>query len=842
MARITFLSAAGDIPLVKRFTDQGVRSYPNVKRVTSHTYEDIDDIRTFAELIEYHAGLGHCLLKGHPEEPLVEESRKGKVPRDQMTDWLALDFDKISTPETFTTLERAADYLLSHLPDCFHNISYIVHASSSYGRDPHVLSMHMFFLLASPQHPRTLREYLTALNLKMPFYKERLQLSVTGSALSYPLDRAIADSSRLIYITDPVFEGKHVDPMLGQQRLVVVDRYKTKLDLNDEIGKLHTESITRANRRAIIELRKKRGLQNKQEKIKNIITNGVFVPVIINPDRTNLTFAEDCDDYIRYNVNGGDSNAYWVYKHDPTIVYNFKGESNFLFEKADPETYYWHISTFTKVDDKNPEWLAPRVLGEYATPEGLVPMAFLDYTTARYYYGYYDKNTERMESLHLCKTQDIQHFLGEHEIEVPDHLPVWNYMFEPHNPVLVNFEDRFINRYVPPDHVSNPVEIPDEYKNAYPGSGTDILKQLCPTVYKLLMSIAGNGLTEAEYFLNWLAYIVQTKEKTSTSWVFHGVPGTGKGLFFHHVLSPLIGEEYAAMKRTEDLQEKFNGWMQHTLLAAVDEFQLDGHSNRFGRDIVNKLKNLITEPKGTIRMMGREQQDSKLYINWIFFSNDDDAIPVQDGDRRFNICPRQETPLIQKYPELLEQSQLINMCRQEVPYFSAFLQHYQTDMMATIIPIENQAKQEMKEAARDAVDMFVDALINGNLDYFVPILDEKPKLVGEDYVLAAQNLMKAIIRDFTPNTEQILFVAEIRILYNVLCGKAENEHRFGKILARHGFKASLYRRGQIVKRGCKVIWVEGQNEVSVLQSIYLTDFDRKYSRDKEAEFAKTALH
>ena len=41
--------------------------------------------------------------------------------------------------------------------------------------------------------------------------------------------------------------------------------------------------------------------------------------------------------YVRCNINGGDSGAYWFNVEDPTYMYNFKDEPIFEIEKADRE-------------------------------------------------------------------------------------------------------------------------------------------------------------------------------------------------------------------------------------------------------------------------------------------------------------------------------------------------------------------------------------------------------------------------------------------------------------------------------------------------------------------------
>ena len=49
--------------------------------------------------------------------------------------------------------------------------------------------------------------------------------------------------------------------------------------------------------------------------------------ILENPDRMSIQITDDTNPpYIRCNVNGGDSNAYYFKLEDPTYMFNFKGE------------------------------------------------------------------------------------------------------------------------------------------------------------------------------------------------------------------------------------------------------------------------------------------------------------------------------------------------------------------------------------------------------------------------------------------------------------------------------------------------------------------------------------
>lgn len=832
MPEITFLRAAKR-PLAKVFTKEETRSYPRVKNVTSITHP-INDIVQFEGILREHAVAGDCLLKGPLTAPLKNESRRGRVDRNAHTGLLVLDFDSIEMPFDIPVcnadyLKGCAEFLIGKLPSPYHDVSYVVQASASFGMKGKKIGLHLFFFLYPEVSARALRDYMTLLNFDGDYFEEQIGLSATGTALSFVVDRTVADNSRLIYIAPPQFEAPITDPWASShERIVLVEKQYGTIDLRESLQNLSPESAVMKTRKKVKELRALAGLRGRMPKTTTVTVDDMAVSVVTNPDRILMTFAQDEGDYVRYNVGGGDSAAYWVHKFNPEVVYNFKGEPNFLFEKADPEAYQDHLSRWN--------------FSTSITEEGFRPLIFLDYATAKYYYGLYDPANERMESIYRCSYEHLRHFVAEYGGVMPETIPVWQFEFQPNNPKVIDFEQRFLNRYCPPDIVRYPVAIPPELTKVEIGYAGEAVQKYCPTIYKLLFHVCGNGVAEFEHFINWLAYVVQRKEKAMTAWIFHGVPGTGKGLLFANVLAPLLGPDNALMKRQDDLEEKFNEWLRNCLLFVVDEFRLDASQRSRQSGMLNKIKNLITEKQGTVRAMNVDQQDTKFYANVIFFSNDRDAVRIQEGDRRFNVAPRQEVPIIRMYPELLEGNRMQEQCAMELPAFASFLLQFKVDLKSVILPIENAAKEEMREASSDSIDLFVRAVIEGDLEYFLPVLDEKPRIYGEDHSFAARNIVKAIVRDFEEGKEERIFMSELRPLYNVLCGRAENEHKFGKLLSRHGLQPERLRRGKMNRRGIRVTWKLKDNTIKDLREEFLDEADYKVKEDTaEAERVST-LH
>ena len=182
--KITFLKASK--PLVKEISEEGSKPYPLVKDFTS-SEEDISIDRPgfnklFRVLCSQSAG-GTCLHKGPLKRPLTNEPRAFMSDRSAPTELLVLDIDGLRATHG-DDLQAMADRIVLQLPEIFHDCSYIVQASASLGIKKDTVSLHLFFLMDMPVHPKTLKDYLRSLNYECEFLAEQITLSANGQSLS----------------------------------------------------------------------------------------------------------------------------------------------------------------------------------------------------------------------------------------------------------------------------------------------------------------------------------------------------------------------------------------------------------------------------------------------------------------------------------------------------------------------------------------------------------------------------------------------------------------------------------------------------------------------------------
>ena len=112
------------------------------------------------------------------------------------------------------------------------------------------------------------------------------------------------------------------------------------IDLAGLMSDLSPESVNQLVNNKKNELRKAKGFNAKKEKITLATVANRTEEILQNPDRMSISIADDTNPpYVRCNVNGGDSNAYYFHLEDPTYMYNFKGEPIWSIEKVDPDFY-----------------------------------------------------------------------------------------------------------------------------------------------------------------------------------------------------------------------------------------------------------------------------------------------------------------------------------------------------------------------------------------------------------------------------------------------------------------------------------------------------------------------
>jgi hypothetical protein len=493
-------------------------------------------------------------------------------------------------------------------------------------------------------------------------------------------------------------------------------------------------------------------------------------------------------------------------------MFNFKGEPIWSIEKADPEFYGSLFDHYQKEMAKE--------------GRATFPVVLRDYDTDTHYNGLFDPNLNQFTEdfpLVPCASSSIEGFMRSHGRSKPDFVPDGKVVFDPASKtdsVNLTKVPYYINMFRQTEYMLDRLY----HEQLSMGDAAKIANS-CPLIYKLLTHILGGQSLEVEYFTNWLAYIFQTKQKAMTAWVLQGVPGTGKGIFYTKVLRPLFGNEHVPMRALQNIEEQFNLYMRQALFLVVDEFHM-ASANAGTVKIADKLKNAITENTMTIRAMRSNQIEMPNYTNFIFLTNRMDAVKIEEGDRRYNIAPRQEQKLENVYPEVING---IDDIRSELPMFAALLRNYNVNKQLVHTPIANNAKAQMAQVTMSVMEEFFAAVRHGNLSFFIDILDiELTNVLQGAEITTAQRFVKQWVAE-SQWPHSVITLEHLRVVYGVLTDDRLSQREFSKKAARSGINKERKRPHNSTNaiNGVVTAWKLDSEEFSEVTNKYFDTKDRK---------------
>ncbi len=826
--QLTFLEAANGQRLSKRHCPKnGFTPYPHVKSVTSHEHNiplDNTGLAMLERLILDEGNKGHCLLKGDLKRPLTNESRAGKTNRVAYSNLLVLDIDGITLPnhtnlKTYDAIavSKLAKTVLRELPPALQDCSFIAQASSSLGLKGDKVSLHIFMLLEHAMPAKAVKLWLQAANFESELFASQLGLSSNGHSLKFPLDASVADNSKLIFIAPPTFEDGTHDPFSSPaDRVVRVSGITETLDLASLMSDISPEVVHQKSNAHKNKLRVQRGFNAKKERLTIATVDNKSEEILENPDRMSIQITDDTNPpYIRCNVNGGDSNAYYFKLEDPTYMFNFKGEPIWSIEKADPDFYKTLFDHYQEEMEKE--------------GRATFPVVLRDYDTDTHYNGIFDPNLNQFTEqfpLVPCAASSIEGFMRSHGRSKPDFIPDGKVVFDPaSNSDSVNLTNvpYYINMFRKTEYM-----LDRAYHEQLSMGDAHKIASSCPLIYKLLTHILGGQSLEVEHFTNWLAYIFQTKRKAMTAWVLQGVPGTGKGIFYTKVLRPLFGVEHVPMRALQNIEEQFNLYMRQALFLVVDEFHM-ASANAGTMKIADKLKNAITENTMTIRAMRSNQVEMPNFTNFIFLTNRMDAVKIEEGDRRYNIAPRQEQKLEHVYPEVIDG---IDDISTELHKFAALLRNYNVNKQLVRTPIANNAKAQMAQVTMSVMEEFFAAIRHGKLAFLTEILD-----ISVNNVMQAQEITTAqrFVKQWIAESEwpySVIPMEHLRVVYGVLTDDRISQREFIKRAERNGLRRERRRlhnanRHDNPTRGVVVEWRIDNEQFKEVTDKYFDANDKK---------------
>lgn len=761
---INFLTAAK--PLAKEyFADGRKEPYPHIAKFTSHPHH-APDIQTFYELLIEYSRRGGCLLKGELTKQLLNESRQGSTNPHLPTHYEVIDIDRCDP-----TIQSPEEFITRCLPAEYQSVDFIWQYSNSAIIQKKCLAGHLFYLRSEPIDQKLLKGIYTLINHTNPLLNAAIELSHNGLVLSYGLDITTAQNDKLIFIANPILHGI-ADPI--QERIIL--RIGTQRKVRNDTSTYDFAAINNFKKTKIDELRTAAGLPRKTAKMKN--DHGV--EILSNPDTAIFRGPYRPGPIFTYgNLNDGDSFAYYHLTENPNYLYNFKGEPIVRLKDIDPD-YWWQIRP-------KPE-------------EGMNFLAFRDPQSDTFYTVAHSKTDNTYISFAVSNEKKAQDFLSINHTPIPETLPIWNRCFEPTKNYVIDFKEQRINTYQKTHYL----------KNAKPTTHCP------PCFHNLTLHVVGGDVEVQADLLNWLAYIIQTREKTQTAYLLHGRTGTGKGVLFNTVLRPILGHEHAINITMDEIDCDFNGWIETALLVMVDEAQITDDFKRVKKRN-NHIKHIITEPQILIKNKHIKAYTSNNYANFIFASNEYDSIKINDQDRRFKVAPRQENSLHYQKADIEE----LEKSLQDI---TNYLIGITLDVPAVKTVLMSEARAALIETSKSSIDEFVTVIKQGDLDTLMQYLNEDPGRNNAD----SRNRYEQYVHNWQHfvGRECRIPVSHLRSVYCYIFNEDISAVAFGKLVQRKGLNP-------------KTMWCKEENKP---QRCVNVTWKSSFTSDSSTENSKPCGH
>lgn len=223
---------------------------------------------------------------------------------------------------------------------------------------------------------------------------------------------------------------------------------------------------------------------------------------------------------------------------------------------------------------------------------------------------------------------------------------------------------------------------------------------------------------------DFMAYILRNPgDKVLWAILLQGSPGIGKSLLVR-VYMKLLGIHNVSQPTNKIVHEKYNDWIKACQLVVVHELMAMGRL-----EMMNTLKDPITEPTLRIREMLKPTYEMDNRANFFFLTNYEDAIIIPKDDRRFAVifspAKKREKEFYRKVVSWMENdgpAALLHYYLHEHEFDARFDAKDDAPMTA--------GKMKMQAATRHPVeamvmDAFIDAEfpMHGRLANFTSIMD-----------------------------------------------------------------------------------------------------------------------
>jgi len=343
-------------------------------------------------------------------------------------------------------------------------------------------------------------------------------------------------------------------------------------------------------------------------------------------------------------------------------------------------------------------------------------------------YAYYDQLSNELY-IGIAK-EILQQILESEGQYLPNKVPVLKVVFDVHSDLKIDLKNKLFNLFTPTEYLLLK-------KNA------EIIKPLesFKNIYLLLSNLFPKN-QEKKAFLNWLAGIMQTREKQLTAWLLMGEQGTGKGILLHHILKPLFGHTQAVQIEDEQLRDSFNRWLENKMIIAFNEVAYDNTTRNSAN---SKIKAIITDPELQINEKNVKAYFVQNYANCLFYSNESIPVLIEAGDRRFNVV-KTGGKLIHKN-WFSEPANFFEAVKDELPEFAQYLMNLKYDPAKAKTVINSEDKESLINVGKNRYQEFADRLKAMDCEWFNDSQISFNKILDDKIYVESKDIRGKVLKD-----------------------------------------------------------------------------------------------
>ena len=409
---------------------------------------------------------------------------------------------------------------------------------------------------------------------------------------------------------------------------------------------------------------------------------------------------------------------------------------------------------------------------------------FRDILTDKYYLGAVSKKSGEFEFNQITK-QNISNALKIRGVGMPSTFneAEFGYDFTDRDRIF-DLEHGFVNRFIAPKVLK---DSPESFVAVIPNYIRRVINHLvgdCPKVF--------------EAFINHLAYMVQTGDKLRVAFLFQGIQGTGKGIFFTKVISTIFGKQYCTQTLHRAFLKEFNTWLVNNYCLLVDEIEAD-FSNK-ADDLARVLKQAIGDKWVFVEGKSVDIKNGCTNANLIFGTNKRNGLILEPSDRRFIIGAWQDQEIFKQDWWLGDDIMAENL-KSEVPDFVSYLKGYPVDQTTLNRVVENDARDLLIEISKTNTEMFFESVKTGDWDWFRDcLIQSAPDLYNTDkyrfndasFILNGISTKTKISRD------------DLLTLFNNIFQENKQAHSFTRLCKMHGLNVKPMKIDGITKQGVEL--------------------------------------